>query len=40
MSLTEDCKVMFFSTATVEESKKDDVRFDARYWDVWQIVER
>jgi dTDP-4-dehydrorhamnose 3,5-epimerase len=40
MSLTEDCKVMFFSTATVEESKKDDVRFDARYWDVWHIIER
>ena len=40
MSLTPDCRIMFFSTSTVEESQKDDVRFDARYWDVWQIVER
>jgi dTDP-4-dehydrorhamnose 3,5-epimerase len=40
MSLTEDCKVMFFSTATLEESKKDDIRYEARYWNIWKIVER
>jgi hypothetical protein len=31
---------MFFSTSTLEESAGDDVRFDARYWDVWGVVER
>lgn len=40
MSLTEDARLMFFSTATLEESMGDDVRFDARYWDVWDVVER
>jgi len=40
MSLTSNCKVMIFSTATPQESQEDDVRFDARYWDIWQIVER
>ena len=40
MSLTPDAKLMFFSTATVEESREDDVRFDARYWDVWSVEER
>lgn len=39
-SLTADTKVAFFSTATIEESKDDDVRFDARYWDIWDVVER
>lgn len=40
MSLTPDAKLMFFSTATVDESREDDVRFDARYWDVWSVEER
>jgi dTDP-4-dehydrorhamnose 3,5-epimerase len=40
MSLTEDTRLMFFSTATLEESAGDDVRFDARLWDVWNVVER
>jgi dTDP-4-dehydrorhamnose 3,5-epimerase len=40
MSLTPDCKIMFLSTSTLEESLRDDVRYDARYWDVWQVVER
>jgi dTDP-4-dehydrorhamnose 3,5-epimerase len=40
MSLTSDCKIMVFSTATLKESEKDDVRYDARYWDVWEIAER
>ena len=39
MSLTSDCKIAVFSTATLEESEKDDVRFDPRYWDAWQNVE-
>jgi dTDP-4-dehydrorhamnose 3,5-epimerase-like enzyme len=40
MSLTADAKLMFFSTATVEESRNDDVRYDARYWDPWSVAER
>lgn len=40
MSLSTDAKLMFFSTATVEESQKDDVRFPARYWNPWNVVER
>jgi dTDP-4-dehydrorhamnose 3,5-epimerase len=40
MSLTEDATLMFFSTSTVEESRNDDVRYDARHWDIWNVVER
>ncbi len=40
MSLTADTKLAFFSTATLEESRSDDVRYDARYWDAWQVIER
>ena len=40
MSLTADAKLMFFSTATVQDSLGDDVRIDARFWDPWQVVER
>jgi hypothetical protein len=31
---------MFFSTASLADSKDDDVRFDARYWDPWTVEER
>ena len=40
MSLTEDARIMYFSTATMEETKQDDVRYDARYWDAWSVEER
>lgn len=40
MSLTPDVKLMFFSTATLEESKTDDYRFPARYWNPWKVEER
>jgi dTDP-4-dehydrorhamnose 3,5-epimerase-like enzyme len=40
MSLTDDTVIVFFSTATIEETRQDDVRYDARYWDIWQIAER
>jgi dTDP-4-dehydrorhamnose 3,5-epimerase len=39
-SLTGDTAIMFFSTASMEEAKNDDVRYDPRYWDIWSIVER
>jgi dTDP-4-dehydrorhamnose 3,5-epimerase len=40
MSLTAETKLMFFSTVTLEESQGDDLRYDARYWDAWQVIER
>jgi len=40
MSLTDDARLVFFSTATVAESQGDDVRYDARHWDVWTVEER
>jgi len=40
MSLTADLKLMFFSTSSLEESRGDDVRYPARHWDIWQVVER
>jgi dTDP-4-dehydrorhamnose 3,5-epimerase len=39
-SLTPDTSLIFFSTATIEESREDDVRYDARYWDIWGVIER
>lgn len=40
MSLSADAQLFFFSTATVEESRNDDIRFPARHWDPWQVEER
>ena len=40
MSLTPDARLVFFSTATLEESRADDVRFPARTWNVWGVEER
>ena len=40
MNLTADTKIMFFSNSTLEESLGDDVRYDADYWNPWQVVER
>ena len=40
MSLTSDLKLIFFSTSTLEESARDDIRFDSRHWDIWNVAER
>jgi hypothetical protein len=40
MNLTEDAILVFFSTSTVEQSIGDDIRFDARYWNAWEVEER
>jgi len=40
MTLSENTQLIFFSTATLEESWADDIRYDAYYWDPWKIVER
>ncbi len=40
MSLTEDTKIIFFSTSALNDSLGDDIRYDAHYWDPWQVEER
>ncbi len=40
MSLTEDTKILFFSTSSLEDSVGDDIRYDARRWDPWTVEER
>jgi dTDP-4-dehydrorhamnose 3,5-epimerase len=40
MSLTANARLIFFSTSSMEESQGDDVRYDARYWDIWNVIER
>jgi dTDP-4-dehydrorhamnose 3,5-epimerase len=40
MSLTDDARLMFFSTSSLEESRGDDIRYDARYWNPWEVAER
>ena len=39
-TLTTDAKLMFFSTSSLEESQGDDIRYDAYYWNPWDVVER
>jgi len=39
-TLKRNTKLMFFSTATLKESIRDDYRFDAYYWNPWEIIER
>lgn len=40
MTLTPDAKIIYFATDSLEETKADDFRYDARYWDIWKIEER
>jgi len=39
-TLTPGAQVMFFSSASLQDSQGDDYRFDARRWDPWGVVER
>lgn len=39
-SLTDDTKIMFFSTSSLDESLGDDYRYDSNYWNIWNIEER
>ncbi|SRR5579871_5226316 len=39
-TLNPQTKLLFLSTATLEQSRADDFRYDAHYWDAWQIIER
>lgn len=40
MSLLPDTKLAYFSDASLEGSAGDDVRYPARHWDPWGVVER
>lgn len=40
MSLTDDTKLMFFSTSALADSLNDDIRYDSRHWDIWHVAER
>ena len=40
MSLTDDAKLMFFSNSTLAQSNGDDIRYDAHYWDIWNVEYR
>lgn len=40
MTLTPKTKIMYFATDTLEETMQDDYRFDAHYWDIWNVEER
>ena len=40
MTLVNDTRLIFYSTLSLDESKNDDYRYDARLWDIWNIVER
>ena len=39
-TLVADTKIMFFSTALLDKSIDDDYRYDAFYWNPWEIEER
>ena len=39
-TLEENTKIIFFSSSTLAESQGDDYRFDADYWNPWNIVPR
>jgi dTDP-4-dehydrorhamnose 3,5-epimerase len=40
MSLEENSELLIFSTSSLEESLKDDIRYKADYWNPWKIVQR
>jgi len=39
-TLTDESEVIFFSTSTLEESKGDDIRYAADYWNPWEVEYR
>ena len=40
MSLEENSELLIFSTSTLKESLKDDIRYDSKYWDPWVVKQR
>lgn len=40
MSLEENCELLIFSTSSINESLKDDIRYNSEYWNPWKINHR
>ena len=40
MTLSKGAIITVFSTSTLDESLNDDIRYDSRYWDIWNVEER
>ena len=40
MSLEKNSELLIFSTASIQESLKDDIRYDSKYWNPWKIEHR
>lgn len=40
MSLTENSELLIFSTSTLKESLKDDIRYEYDYWNPWKVDYR
>jgi dTDP-4-dehydrorhamnose 3,5-epimerase-like enzyme len=40
MTLKEKTTICYFSDATIEETRSDDFRYPARFWDPWHVAER
>ncbi len=40
MTLAPNTVICVFSDSTLEESANDDIRFPARFWDIWTVEER
>jgi len=40
MSLTDDTRICYLSSSSLEDATTDDIRFPAHYWDPWSVEER
>ena len=40
MSLEENSELLIFSTSSIQESLNDDIRYEANYWNPWDIKDR
>lgn len=40
MSLEENSELLIFSTSSLKESLKDDIRYKSDYWNPWKIISR
>ena len=39
-SLSNDLKIVFYSTSSLEEAMEDDYRYGAYHWNPWKVEER
>ena len=40
MNLEKNTKIIFFSTSSLEDSLDDDIRYDYKKWDIWEIENK